>query len=134
MRISDWSSGVCSSDLALIAFALFESAYYSEIIRAGIQSISKGQLSASYALGMTYPQAMLLVILPQAFRNMLPLFLTQGIILFQDTSLVYVIALSDFFGQTYGIGLRNGDIVETLLFVGVVYFLICYSSDRKSVV
>src|SRR3546814_11136649 len=72
MRISDWSSGVCSSDLALIAFALFESAYYSEIIRAGIQSISKGQLSASYALGMTYPQAMLLVILPQAFRNMLP--------------------------------------------------------------
>jgi ABC-type amino acid transport system permease subunit len=84
---------------ALIAFSLFEAAYYSEIIRAGIQSVSRGQMFAAQAMGMTYGQSMRLVILPQAFRNMVPLLLTQGIILFQDTSLVYVSALADFFGR-----------------------------------
>lgn len=112
---------------ALVAFALYEAAYYSEIIRAGIQSISSSQQHAAFALGMTYSQSMRLIILPQAFRNMLPLFLTQGIILFQDTSLVYVIALADFFGQAYGVGERNGAVVEALFFVGAVYFIICYS-------
>ncbi|MBR7518604.1 ABC transporter permease subunit, partial [Mycobacterium tuberculosis] len=81
----------------------FEAAYYSEIIRAGIQSVSRGQMFAAYAMGMTYGQAMRLVILPQAFRNMIPLLLTQAIVLFQDTSLVYVSALSDFFTQAYNI-------------------------------
>ncbi|MNS42823.1 Glutamate/aspartate transport system permease protein GltK [compost metagenome] len=114
---------------ALIAFALFEAAYYSEIIRAGIQSVSRGQMFAAQALGMTYGQSMRLVILPQAFRNMVPLLLTQGIILFQDTSLVYVSALADFFGQAYGIGERDGRIVELLLFAGLVYFLICFSAS-----
>ncbi len=112
---------------ALVAFALYEAAYYSEIIRAGIQSISSSQQHAAFALGMTYSQSMRLIILPQAFRNMLPLFLTQGIILFQDTSLVYVVALADFFGQAYGVGERNGAVVEALFFVGLVYFIICYS-------
>ena len=112
---------------ALIAFSLFEAAYYSEIIRAGIQSVSRGQMFAAQALGMTYGQTMKLVILPQAFRNMVPLLLTQGIILFQDTSLVYVSALADFFGQAYGVGERDGRIVEMLLFAGLVYFVICYS-------
>lgn len=114
---------------AMIAFALFEAAYYSEIIRAGIQSVSKGQISAALALGMTYGQAMRLVVLPQAFRNMVPLLLTQGIVLFQDTSLVYVSALADFFGQAYGIGERDGRIVELLLFAGAVYFVICFSAS-----
>ncbi|EYS83904.1 amino acid ABC transporter permease [Cupriavidus sp. SK-4] len=114
---------------ALVAFALFEAAYYSEIIRAGIQSVSRGQMFAAQALGMTYGQSMRLVILPQAFRNMVPLLLTQGIILFQDTSLVYVSALADFFGQAYGIGERDGRIVEMLLFAGVVYFVICFSAS-----
>ncbi|MDW3687103.1 glutamate/aspartate ABC transporter permease GltK [Cupriavidus sp. CV2] len=114
---------------ALIAFALFEAAYYSEIIRAGIQSVSRGQMFAAQAMGMTYGQAMRLVILPQAFRNMVPLLLTQGIILFQDTSLVYVSALADFFGQAYGIGERDGRIVEMLLFAGLVYFIICFSAS-----
>ena len=86
---------------ALVAFALFQAAYYAEIIRAGIQSVPSGQASASLALGMTYGQAMRLVILPQAFRNMTPLLLTQTVILFQDTSLVYVSALADFFGVAY---------------------------------
>jgi glutamate/aspartate transport system permease protein len=114
---------------AMIGFALFESAYYSEIIRAGIQSVPKGQVAAAYALGMTYGQAMRLVVLPQAFRNMVPLLLTQAIILFQDTSLVYVSALADFFGAAYKVGDRDGRIVELLLFAGAVYFVICYSAS-----
>lgn len=112
---------------ALVAFSLFEAAYYSEIIRAGIKSVSSNQISASFALGMSYTQAMRLVILPQAFRNMVPLLLTQGIILFQDTSLVYVSALADFFGRAYNIGERDGRIVEMLFFAGAVYFVICFS-------
>lgn len=111
---------------AFVSFSLFESAYYSEIIRAGIQSVSKGQIYAAYALGMTYWQAMTLIILPQAFRNMTPLLLTQAVILFQDTSLVYVIGLSDFFGAAYKVGDRDGRIVELLLFAATVYFFICY--------
>jgi glutamate/aspartate transport system permease protein len=114
---------------AMIGFALFESAYYSEIIRAGIQSVSKGQLSAAYAMGMTYGQAMRLVVLPQAFRNMVPLLLTQAIILFQDTSLVYVSALADFFGAAYKVGDRDGRLVELLLFAGLIYFVICFAAS-----
>ncbi|HEX8987179.1 MAG TPA: glutamate/aspartate ABC transporter permease GltK [Rhodocyclaceae bacterium] len=112
---------------AMTGFALFESAYYSEIIRAGIQSVPRGQVGAAFALGMTYGQAMRLVILPQAFRNMVPLLLTQAIILFQDTSLVYVSALADFFGAAYKVGDRDGRIVELLLFAGAVYFAISFA-------
>jgi glutamate/aspartate transport system permease protein len=115
---------------AMAGFALFESAYYSEIIRAGIQSVPKGQVGAAYALGMTYPQAMRLVVLPQAFRNMVPLLLTQAIILFQDTSLVYVSALADFFGAAYKVGDRDGRLVEMLLFAGAVYFVICFAASQ----
>jgi glutamate/aspartate transport system permease protein len=112
---------------ALVAFSLFEAAYYSEIIRAGIKSVARGQLAAAFALGLTYTQTMRLIILPQAFRNMVPLLLTQGIILFQDTSLVYVSALADFFGRAYSIGERDGRIIELLFFAGAVYFVICFS-------
>jgi glutamate/aspartate transport system permease protein len=115
---------------SLIAFSLFEAAYCSEIIRAGIQGVSRGQLFAAQALGMHYGQVMHLVILPQAFRNMLPLLLMQGIILFQDTSLVYVSALADFFGRAYDIGERDGRTVDMLLFAGIVYFVICFFASR----
>jgi glutamate/aspartate transport system permease protein len=114
---------------AMVGFALFESAYYSEIIRAGIQSVPKGQVAAAYAMGLNYSQTMRLIVLPQAFRNMVPLLLTQAIILFQDTSLVYVSALADFFGAAYKVGDRDGRIVELLLFAGAVYFVICYSAS-----
>jgi glutamate/aspartate transport system permease protein len=114
---------------ALVAFSLFESAYYAEIIRAGIQSVPKGQIAAAQALGMNYGQTMRLVILPQAFRNMVPLLLTQAIILFQDTSLVYVIGLADFFGAAYKVGDRDGRLVELLLFAGLIYFVICYAAS-----
>ena len=125
--------GTASGDIrvrsALTAFALFEAAYYAEIMRAGIESVSRGQVSAAFALGLTYGQAMRLVILPQAFRNMIPLLLTQAIILFQDTSLVYVIGLADFFGSSYKVGDRDGRIVELLLFAGLIYFVICYATS-----
>ncbi|MGB7540833.1 MAG: glutamate/aspartate ABC transporter permease GltK [Burkholderiales bacterium] len=114
---------------AFTAFALFEAAYYSEIIRAGIQSVPSGQASAAYALGLSYGQAMRLVVLPQAFSNMMPLLLTQAIILFQDTSLVYVIGLADFFGAAYKVGDRDGRIVELLLFAGAVYFVVCFCAS-----
>ena len=115
---------------AMVGFALFESAYYSEIIRAGIQSVPKGQVSAASALGMSYAQAMRLVVLPQAFRNMVPLLLTQAIVLFQDTSLVYVSALADFFGAAYKVGDRDGRLVELLLFAGAVYFVLCFAASQ----
>ena len=114
---------------AMVGFALFEAAYYSEIMRAGIQSVSRGQAQAALALGMRPLQAMWLVVLPQAFRNMLPLLLTQAIILFQDTSLVYVSALADFFGAAYKVGDRDGRLVEMLLFAGAVYFVICSAAS-----
>ncbi|KAF1051356.1 MAG: Glutamate/aspartate import permease protein GltK [Burkholderia gladioli] len=106
-------------------FSLFEAAYYSEIIRAGIQAVSRGQVNAAFALGMSYAQAMRLVILPQAFRAMVPLLLTQAIVLFQDTSLVYVISLADFFRTASNIGDRDGTTVEMVLFAGACYFVVC---------
>jgi glutamate/aspartate transport system permease protein len=114
---------------AMVGFALFESAYYAEILRAGIQSVPQGQLAAASALGMRYTQAMRVVVLPQAFRHMTPLLLTQAIVLFQDTSLVYVSALADFFGAAYKVGDRDGRLVELLLFAGAVYFILCYAAS-----
>ncbi len=111
---------------AVVAFIMVESAYYSEIIRAGIQSIPRGQPWAAYALGMNYWQSMGHVVLPQAFRNMLPVMLTQAVILFQDTSLVYVVGLKDFLGAASKGGQITGRIVELYLFVAVVFFLICF--------
>jgi glutamate/aspartate transport system permease protein len=115
---------------AMVAFALFESAYYAEIMRAGLLSVSRGQMSAGLALGLTRAATIRLIILPQAFRNMLPLLLTQAVILFQDTSLVYVIGLSDFFGTAYKLGDRDGRLVEMLLFAGVIYFTISFSISQ----
>ena len=114
---------------AIITFVAFEAAYFSEIMRAGIQSIPRGQVFAGQALGMTYGQNMRLVVLPQAFRNMVPLLLTQAIVLFQDTSLVYVSALADFFGAAYKVGDRDGRLVELLLFAGAVYFAVCFAAS-----
>jgi glutamate/aspartate transport system permease protein len=110
---------------ALVTFILFEACYYCEIMRAGIQSISSGQANAGYALGMNYWQVMRQVVLPQAFRNMTPVLLTQTIILFQDVSLVYIISLPDFVTMASKVAQRDGRLVEMYLFVAVVYFAIC---------
>ena len=111
---------------SLITFILFEAAYYCEIMRAGIQSISRGQVFAGYALGMNYWQMMGNVVLPQAFRNMIPVLLTQTIVLFQDVSLVYVLSITDFVGAASKIAQRDGRLVEMYLFVAIVYFVLCY--------
>jgi glutamate/aspartate transport system permease protein len=112
---------------AVITFTLFEAAYYCEIMRAGIQSIPKGQVAAGQALGLNYRQTMGTIVLPQAFRNMLPVLLTQTIILFQDTSLVYVISATDFLGAAAKIANRDYRLVEMYTFVAVVYFIISFS-------
>ena len=112
---------------AIITFTVFEAAYYSEIMRAGIQSVPKGQVYAGYAVGMTYSQSMQLIVLPQAFRNMLPVLMTQTIILFQDTSLVYAIGAYDLLKGFEIAGKNFNRPVETYLVAAVVYFVICFS-------
>ena len=112
---------------SVITFTLFEAAYYAEIMRAGIQSVARGQLAAGQALGLNYWQNMGHIVLPQAFRNMLPVLLTQTIILFQDTSLVTVLSITDFFGAAVKVAQRDGRLVEMYLFVAAVYFIISFS-------
>lgn len=111
----------------LITFIMFEACYYCEIMRAGIQSISRGQIWAGYALGLNYWQTMAQVVLPQAFRNMIPVLLTQTVVLFQDVSLVYVLSITDFVGAASKVAQRDGRLVEMYLFVAIVYFILCYS-------
>ena len=123
--ITGWHTGAEAS--AIITFTVFEAAYYAEIMRAGIQSVSKGQVNAGYAMGMTYAQVMQLVVLPQAFRNMLPVLLTQTIVLFQDTSLVYAIGAYDLLKGFEVAGKNFNRPVETYLVAAVVYFVICFT-------
>lgn len=133
--IGGWISGssqpmkVGAFASALITFTLFEAAFYCEIMRAGIQSIPKGQVAAGYAVGLNYRQTMSYIVLPQAFRNMLPVLLTQTIILFQDTSLVYVISSTDFLGAASKVANRDHRLVEMYTFAALVYFVICFSAS-----
>jgi glutamate/aspartate transport system permease protein len=115
---------------AIVTFTLFEAAYYSEIMRAGIQSVPRGQVYAGYAVGMTYRQTMQFIVLPQAFRNMLPVLLTQTIILFQDTSLVYAIGAYDMLKGFEIAGKNFNRPVETYLVATVAYFAICFTLSR----
>ena len=114
---------------SVVTFTLFEAAYFSEIMRAGIQSIPRGQIAAAYAIGFNYWQAMRYVILPQAFRNMLPVIFTQTIVLFQDTSLVYVLSITDFLGAASKVAQRDGRLAEMYLFAAVVYFAISFTAS-----
>jgi glutamate/aspartate transport system permease protein len=115
---------------AIITFTLFEAAYYSEIMRAGIQSVPRGQVFAAQAIGMNYRQTMSFIVLPQAFRNMLPVLLTQTIILFQDTSLVYAIGAKDLLKAAEIAGKNYNRPVEMYLFVALIYFAICFALSR----
>ena len=112
---------------ATITFVAFEAAYFSEIMRAGIQSIPRGQVMAGQALGMSYAQNMRLIVLPQAFRNMIPVLLTQTIILFQDTSLVYAIGAYDLLKGFVTAGKIYGRVEEVYILAALVYFVICFS-------
>ena len=115
---------------ALITFTLFEAAYYCEIMRGGIASVPRGQVWAGQALGMNYWQNMRHIVLPQAFRNMIPVLLTQTIVLFQDVSLVYVLSIPDFVGAASKVAQRDGRLVEMYLFVALVYFVLCLALSR----
>ncbi|WP_032831453.1 amino acid ABC transporter permease [Pseudomonas sp. GM78] len=114
----------------IVAFMMFEAAYFCEIVRAGVQSIPKGQMGAAQALGMNYGQMMRLIILPQAFRKMTPLLLQQSIILFQDTSLVYAVGLVDFLNASRASGDIIGRSNEFLIFAGLVYFIISFAASQ----
>lgn len=114
----------------LIAFIMFEAAYYSEIIRAGISSVKRGQIAAALALGLTRLQAMRYVVLPQAVRNMVPVLLTQSIVMLQDTSLVYVVGLRDFLTTAEIVASRDNRPTELYLFVALVFLVICFSASR----
>ncbi len=109
----------------LVAFIAFEAAYYCEIMRAGIQSVKVGQFHAGEALGLTYRQNMRYVVLPQAFRNMIPILLSQAIVLFQDTALVYVVGLRDFLYSADIIANRENRLMEMFVTVAIVYFFMC---------
>ncbi|SFI14159.1 amino acid ABC transporter membrane protein 2, PAAT family [Bosea sp. OK403] len=115
---------------AVIAFTLFEAAYYSEIIRAGIQGVSRGQMAAAQAAGLSRLQAYRLVVLPQAFRRMTPILLTQSIALFQDTSLVYVIGLHDFMTAASITANREGRLIELYLFAAAIYLGLCLAASQ----
>lgn len=123
---SDYPPKIGAERSAYFTFILFEAAYFAEIVRAGIQSIPKGQLGAAYALGLTYAQAMRLIILPQALRNMLPVLLTQTIVLFQDVSLVALLNVTDFVGAAMKIAQRDSRVVEMYTLVAVVYFVLSF--------
>ncbi|HLI99072.1 MAG TPA: amino acid ABC transporter permease [Bradyrhizobium sp.] len=113
-----------------VTFVLFEAAYYAEIVRAGFRSISSGQYAACEALGLSKFSAYLYILFPQAIRNVLPILLTQTIILFQDTSLVYVISATDLLGAATKVAQRDGRLVEMYLTVGLIYFLFCYTASQ----
>jgi glutamate/aspartate transport system permease protein len=115
---------------ATITFIAFEAAFFAEIVRAGIQSVPKGQAYAGEALGMSYGQNMRLVVLPQAFRNMIPVFMTQTIILFQDTSLVYAIGAYDLLKGFEIAGKNYGRPIETYVLAAATYFVICFSLSK----
>ncbi len=112
---------------ALVTFTVFEAAYFSEIMRAGIQSVPKGQVHAGYAVGMTYSQCMKLIVLPQALRNMLPVLLTQTVILFQDTALVYAIGAYDLFKGLIVMGSQFNRPIEVIIAAAVIYLVICFA-------
>src|SRR4029077_79055 len=114
----------------LIAFVMFEAAYYSEIIRAGISSVRRNQISAAMALGLTRLQSMRYVVLPQAVRNMIPVLLTQSIIMLQDTSLVYVVGLRDFLTSADIVASRDNRPTELYMFVALIFLVICFSASR----
>ena len=113
-----------------VTFVLFEAAYYAEIVRAGFRSISPGQYAACDALGLSKLHAYIYILFPQAIRNVLPILLTQTIVLFQDTSLVYVISATDLLGAATKIAQRDGRLVEMYLTVGVIYFVLCFAASQ----
>ena len=116
--------------VALAAFVIFEAAYFGEIVRAGVQSVPRGQVEAARALGLSGPQSMRLVVLPQALRNMVPALVTQMIVLFKDTSLASIIGYVDLTKAAQIVNNREIKPFQLYLFIAVVYWLCAYSMSR----
>ncbi len=116
--------------VALVAFVVFESAYLAEIVRAGIQSVPRGQIEAATATGLTGAQTMRHVVLPQALRNMIPALVTQFIVLLKDTSLASIIGYVDLTKAAQIVNNREIRPFELYLFIAVIYWLCSYSMSR----
>jgi His/Glu/Gln/Arg/opine family amino acid ABC transporter permease subunit len=116
--------------IALTAFVIFEAAYFGEIVRAGVQSVPRGQVEAARAVGLTATQGMTYVILPQALRNMVPALVTQMIVLFKDTSLASIIGYVDLTKAAQIVNNREIKPFELYLFIAVVYWICTYSMSR----
>src|SRR5919197_532138 len=116
--------------VALTAFVIFEAAYFGEIVRAGVQSVPRGQVEASTAVGLSGVQTMRHVVLPQALRNMVPALMTQVIVLFKDTSLASIIGYVDLTKAAQIVNNREIRPFELYLFIAIVYFVFTYSMSR----
>ena len=113
--------------VALTAFVIFEAAYFGEIVRAGVQSVARGQVEAATALGLTATKTMAYVVLPQALKNMVPSLVTQTIVLFKDTSLASIIGYVDLTKAAQIVNNREIKPFELYLFIAVVYWICTYS-------
>ena len=116
--------------VALTAFVIFEAAYFGEIVRAGVQSVARGQVEAARAVGLSGAQSMIYVVLPQALRNMVPSLVTQMIVLFKDTSLASIIGYVDLTKAAQIVNNREIRPFQLYLFIAVVYWIIAYSMSR----
>ena len=115
---------------ALLALAAFEVAYFTELVRAGLQSIAAGQRDAALAVGLRPSQAMRLVILPQALRRMLPSLISQSIIAFQDSTIASVIGVTDIFATANIISAREQRPIELYTALAVIFFVLCYALSK----
>lgn len=117
---------------AVISFIIFEATYFGEIFRAGYQSISRDLISAAYSTGLTYPQTARHILVPIAFRRMLPSLITQSIVTFQDTSLAFVIGLQEFVRRTSIVDNLEVRSIQLFGFVAIIFFIFCFIGSRIS--
>jgi len=117
---------------AVISFIIFEATYFGEIFRAGYQSISRDLINAAYSTGLTYGQTARFILVPIAFRRMLPSMITQSIVTFQDTSLAFVIGLQEFVRRTSIVDNLEVRSIQLFGFVAVVFFIFCFIGSKIS--
>jgi len=113
-----------------MALALNCGAYMAEIIRAGIESVDKGQMEASRSLGLTYGKSMRLVVLPQAIRTMVPSIINQFIITLKDTSILSVIAFPELMNMGKIISGNTGMVLQTWTIVGLMYMVVIITLSK----
>lgn len=117
---------------AVIAFIVFEATYFGEIFRAGYQTISKDLTAAAFSTGMTYSQTARYILIPIAFKRMAPSLITQSIVTFQDTSLAFVIGLTELVRRSSIVDNMEVRSIELYGFAAFVYFIVCYTGSQIS--